>query len=356
MTRRAQIEHWLHRQWQKRGLFSLLLRPLSALVRLYTKRKALQPRATLSFTPPPIIVVGNIIVGGAGKTPVVLALCHFLREKGWQPGIISRGYGVQIGGAARVGQGILNATQFGDEPTLLAQQSGVPIAVHPKRVLALEALCQSHPEVNVIISDDGLQHQALPRDIEIIVQDERGVANGLLLPAGPLREQPTRLKQADWLITQLSAQQNLPYTPTPATASRCVTMQLWPTYFEQLSSGKRLTAVNWLAEIHQDQSCIALAAIGQPTRFFNMLQLFGIALQQQIALADHSQLAESSFSQLKAPLLLITAKDAVKYQSIADTRIWVVHVKPQFSPPTWLNELLQNLQHLQDTKSQNRDI
>lgn len=355
MSRRAQLEHWLHRQWHKRGLFSVLLRPFSALVAIYIKRKAQQPRATLHFAPPPIIVVGNIIVGGAGKTPVVLAICHFLKEKGWQPGIISRGYGVQIEGAARIGQGQLDASQFGDEPTLLAQQSGVPIAVHPKRTLALDALCQSHPEIDVIIADDGLQHQALPRDIEIIVQDGRGIANGLLLPAGPLREHPTKLQQADWLITQLSAQQDLPYTPTPARASRCVTMQLLPTYFEQLSSGQRLTAERWLTEVHKNQDCTALAAIGQPSRFFHMLEQFGISLQQQITLADHSQLAESSFSQLKAPLLLITAKDAVKYQSITDSRIWVVHVEPQFSPSTWLYELHQRLQHLHEIKNQNRD-
>lgn len=350
MTRRAQLESWLHRQWQKRGVLSILLRPFSALVSLYIKKKAQQPRAILSFTPPPIIVVGNIIIGGAGKTPVVLAICHFLKEQGWQPGIISRGYGVRIEGAARVGQGQLDATQFGDEPTLLAQQSGVPIAVHPKRVLALEALCQAHPGIDVIIADDGLQHQALPRDIEIIVQDARGVASGLLLPAGPLREHPDKLKHADWLITQLSAQQNLPYTPTPSMPSRCVTMQLWPCHFEQLSSGKCVAADTWLTEVHQNQNSIALAAIGQPKRFFNMLEQFGIALEQEIALADHGHLAVSSFSQLKAPILLITAKDAVKYQSITDSRIWVVHVKPQFSPASWLHELHQCLQHFQDTK------
>lgn len=348
MTLRAHLEQWLHRQWQKRGLFSLLLRPLSALVSLYTTRKALQPHATLRITPPPIIVVGNLIVGGAGKTPVVLALCHFLQENGWQPGIISRGYGVHISGAARVGQGELDAAHFGDEPTLLARQSGVPIAVHSMRVLALEALCAAHPEVNVVIADDGLQHQALPRDIEIIVQDERGIGNGLVLPAGPLREQPCRLQQADWLITQLSAPKKLPDTPTEQ-PSHCVTMQLWPTHFEQLSSGKRLTAAHWLQDIQQGQSCIALAAIGQPQRFFTMLQQFGIPLQQHIALADHSQLAVSTFSQLNAPLVLITAKDAVKYPSITDTRIWVVHVQPRFSPPTWLHDLQQRLQHLKES-------
>lgn len=180
MKLQAQIESWLHQQWSKKGVFSLVMRPLSKLARYYIKYQSQQPRAQLPFSAPPIIVVGNIIVGGAGKTPVVLALCEYLKNQGWQPGIISRGYGVTINGPARVGQGILSAADFGDEPSLIAQQTGVPIAVHPQRVQALTALCQQHPEVNVVIADDGLQHQALPRDIEIIVQDQRGIGNGLV--------------------------------------------------------------------------------------------------------------------------------------------------------------------------------
>lgn len=345
-NKKSKLEHWLHRQWAKRGLFSLVLRPLSLLVSAYTRRKTQQPRASLDFTAPPIIVVGNIIVGGAGKTPVVLALCQFLQEKGWQPGIISRGYGVSIKGKARVGQGQIDPKQFGDEPTLLAQQSGVPVAVHPQRIQALKALCEAHPMLDVIIADDGLQHQALGRDIEIIVQDARGIANGLLLPAGPLRESPARLGQADWLITQLLLGQKPPKTPAPEMPERCITMQLWPKHFEHLASGKKVNATDWLSLIYKDQSCIALAAIGQPVRFFNMLQQFGLTLQKKIALPDHSTLPSATLNQLNAHLLLITAKDAVKYQSINDPRIWVVHVAPQFSPATWLTDVEHRLRTL----------
>lgn len=343
MNFRAKSEQWLHRQWNKRGLFSQLLRPLSCIVSWYTNKKSQQPRAILSIKLPPIIVVGNIIVGGAGKTPVVLALCDFLKKNGWQPGIISRGYGIKITGPARVGKGQLDPTQFGDEPTLLAQQSGVPIAVHPKRVLALEALCTNYPAINVIIADDGLQHQALSRDIEIIVQDGRGVANGLVLPAGPLREAPSRLTQADWLITQLAPHQTVPHTPTPADASRCVIMRLKPSYFEQLSTGQTLSTKDWLNQ-YQSEKCTAVAGIGQPSRFFHMLEEFGIILQQCIALPDHGQFSRSSFSRLNTPLLLITAKDAVKYPSLNDPRIWIVHAAPQFTPNNWLVDLQQKLQ------------
>lgn len=342
MNLRAKLEQWLHRQWNKRGLFSQLLRPLNVIAIWYTQKKAQQPRAQPSIKTPPIIVVGNIIVGGTGKTPVVLAICDFLKKNGWQPGIISRGYGVKISGSPRVGKGQLDPAQFGDEPTLLASQSGVAIAVHPKRVLALEALCAAYPKVDVVIADDGLQHQALGRDIEVIVQDGRGIANGLLLPAGPLREIPSRLIQADWLITQLAPHQTLPHTPTPTDPSHCVIMRLRPSHFEQLSSGQILNTNDWLNQF-QAKKCIALAGIGQPARFFNMLEELGLLLEQRIALADHGQINNSSFSRLNAPLLLITAKDAVKYPSLTDPRIWIVHVAPQFTPNNWLVDLQQKL-------------
>ena len=345
MKLQAQIESWLHQQWSKKGVFSLVMRPLSKLAQYYIKYQSQQPRAQLPFSAPPIIVVGNIIVGGAGKTPVVLALCEYLKNQGWQPGIISRGYGVTINGPARVGQGVLSAADFGDEPSLIAQQTGVPIAVHPQRVQALTALCQQHPEVNVVIADDGLQHQALPRDIEIIVQDQRGIGNGLVLPAGPLREPPSRLQHADWLITQLPALSPMPATPAPATANRSVTMRLQATQMQQLHTGKRLTFGDWLAQYRQC-SMTALAAIGQPQRFFSMLEQAGLQLEQCIAHADHHPIAASTFSQQTASILLITAKDAVKCTDISDPRIWVVHVAPQFTPSTWLVDLEQKLHEL----------
>lgn len=346
MSVQAHLEQWLHRQWGRRGVMSLLLRPLSFCAERYIQHKNTQSRASLSFSPPPIIVVGNIIVGGAGKTPVVLALCEFLQAQGYRPGIISRGYGITITGNARVGQGQLDASQFGDEPTLLAQQSGVPVAVHPKRVQALQALCDTHPEINVVIADDGLQHQALPRDIEIIVQDGRGIANGLVLPAGPLRDPPHRLTQADWLITQLAPQQQLPTTPLPALKNRCITMRLWPNYFEHLRTGKKIDAADWLS-MNAHKSTAALAAIGQPKRFFSMLEQFGIPLQHHIALPDHAQPTAALFEQLNTQQLLITAKDAVKCKSISDPRIWVVHVKPQFTPTDWLFDLQQQLHEIE---------
>lgn len=350
MNLQASLEHWLHRQWAKRGLFSWLLRPLSGLSQLYIRHKQQQPRALLPTQRPPIIVVGNIIVGGAGKTPVVLALCKHLQQQGWTPGLISRGYGIKISGAPLVGQGQLEAQHYGDEPSLLAQQSGAPIAVHPQRVQALQALLSHYPRINVVIADDGLQHQALDRDLEIIVQDQRGVGNGLVLPAGPLREPPQRLQQADWLITQTTGMGALPHTPHPTSPERCVQMQLRPHRFEHLTTRQTLDLADWLSQ-HSHKKCAAVAAIGQPQRFFHMLKNHGINLQNQSALPDHGQIPPSTFSGLPAELILITAKDAVKCSQNTDSRIWVVHVEPAFSPSGWLNDLTQQLQALVHAKA-----
>lgn len=282
MSVRVRLTDWLHQQWQKKGWFSLLMRPLSTLAALFVQRKQRRyeqdPSASYR-SPVPVIVVGNIIVGGAGKTPIVLALTEQLRALGWTPGIISRGYGVKIGPSPRVGQGQLAAEQFGDEPALIAAQTQAPIAVHPRRALAAQALLTNFPAIDLIISDDGLQHLALQRDMEVVVQDARGVGNGLLLPAGPLREGPERLRSVDWLISQVVADQTAPSTPQPAEPGRTLTMNLRPHQVEHLSSGRRLNWSDWQQEYGQ-QELQALAAIGQPDRFFSMLRTCGLHLNQ----------------------------------------------------------------------------
>jgi tetraacyldisaccharide 4'-kinase len=341
MSVRVRLTDWLHQQWQKKGWFSLLMRPLSTLAALFVQRKQRRyeqdPSASYR-SPVPVIVVGNIIVGGAGKTPIVLALTEQLRALGWTPGIISRGYGVKIGPSPRVGQGQLAAEQFGDEPALLAAQTQAPIAVHPRRALAAQALLTNFPAIDLIISDDGLQHLALQRDMEVVVQDARGVGNGLLLPAGPLREGPERLRSVDWLISQVVADQMAPPTPQPAEPGRTLTMNLRPHQVEHLSSGRRLNWSDWQQEYGQ-QELQALAAIGQPDRFFSMLRTCGLHLNQTFPLPDHAALQAQDFQALHDGLVLITRKDAVKCQHLSDPRLWVVDVQPMFSRPDWIAEL-----------------
>lgn len=327
----------LHGAWLRKGILSTLLWPISWAVRATIARKYARYRNQPDLTyhsRRPIVVVGNIYVGGTGKTPVVIALVQGLQARGWQPGVVSRGYGVKIGERAVSGQGVVSAEQFGDEPALIAQSTGVPIAVHPQRSLAVKRLQRDYPHVDIIIADDGLQHLALGRDLEVLVQDDRGIGNGRVLPAGPLREPPSRRLYVDFLLTNLRADQA---DPQPVdTLARQVIMRLLPLNVVHLRSGISLEWKSWIAR-HGQGRLAAVAAIGQPERFFSMLRHAGIALTQTVALPDHDPYAVSPFTDLPADQILITAKDAVKCGHFDDERIWVVHAQPQFSDPGWLD-------------------
>lgn len=352
-----------HHVWQGKGWISTALLPLSWVAHLsfLLKRRRYrrlhdtahsrvakdtsEPARSGAPSQPgrslPIIVVGNIVVGGTGKTPVVIALTRSLLAKGWKPGIISRGYGVQVGAVPRVGQGILEASQFGDEPALIACETDAPIAVHPRRTAAMMALRTHHPEVDIIISDDGLQHLALPRDIEILVQDSRGIGNGRMLPAGPLREPAKKLQEVDYVVTNLAPGESSPaYSKT--SPARYVIMQMCPTRVQHLTSETELPWLDWL-KLYTSRRIDAIAGIGQPKRFFSMLTNQGLTLNLALGLPDHDDYAESPFLDSEADIILITAKDAVKCQRFADDRVWVVHAEPQFSPADWMDSLAIDL-------------
>lgn len=333
---KAGIERALHKAWARKGWFSLMMWPLA---KLYGAVVA-QRRARFERRPErvhhetvPVVVVGNIYVGGTGKTPVVIALTQALQARGWQPGIISRGYGVRLGDKPRSGQGQLDATQFGDEPTLIAAETQAPVCVHPDRQAAIRRLRRQYPRVDVIISDDGLQHLALGRDLEIVVQDARGTGNGRLLPAGPLREPTSRLDTVDFIINNLLPDDTAPLMPN--SMARIVNMSMQPVQVEHLLSGQRLSWEDWLAA-HGRRSCIAVAAIGRPERFFQMLSLHGATLSETRALPDHYSYAVSPFRSLDAEHILITPKDAVKCRKFDDARLYCVHPGAQFSDPAWL--------------------
>ena len=178
----------LRHAWRQRGPLARLLWPVSQLyaaaVRRQQRRWAAQPPARADV---PVIVVGNVIAGGAGKTPVTLALLEHLRARGWHPGVVSRGYGRRTTDCREVRPDSL-ALDVGDEPLLIARRAQVPVFVARQRMQAVQALRQAHPRTNVIVCDDGLQHLALARTVEICVFNDEGVGNGFLLPAGPLRE------------------------------------------------------------------------------------------------------------------------------------------------------------------------
>jgi len=358
---RSSTARWLHRQWQKRGLWARLLWPLSCLAQgyVFAKRRWYERDTKRAYRAPvPVVVVGNLYVGGVGKTPVVIALVQQLKALGFHPGVVSRGYGVKLGPTARLGQGELEADLVGDEPALISQQTHAPICVHPNRRLACQTLLNSYPEVDIIVSDDGLQHLALKRDLEIIVQDQRGVGNGWLLPAGPLREPPDRLGRVDLVITRetltptRSAEQGSTHrlkspaqpsvaAPTPRSPVELL-MWLQITAIHSLDRQINLSVKEFIA-FQKTKTTVAIAAISEPDRFFKSLTEASILYQNTLGLPDHDRFDADVFNAWQADLFLITAKDAVKCRSLRDPRIWVVVAEAAFSDPLWATKLLKQL-------------
>ncbi len=308
------MQDYLQRVWYSKnrpglGLIgmSLLFAALVGLRRrLY--RAGILPTRKL---PRPVIVVGNLTVGGTGKTPLVLWLAAALRARGLRPGIISRGYGVKAKHARRV-SALDSADQVGDEPHLLARRSQVPVAVGADRVAAARLLVG---EVDVLISDDGLQHYRLARDLEIVVIDgARGLGNGWWLPAGPLREDRRRLGQVDFVVSNGAG--------GPSGAIR---MDLRPSAVVRLSDGRREPLSLWSGR------CVhAAAGIGHPQRFFDALKVAGLKILPH-ALADHVTFKGAELSFGDGLPVLMTEKDAVKYQRWATPLHWYVEVEAELA-------------------------
>lgn len=300
----------LQRAWWAPGPrpLSLALRPLAWTYRtlLAVRRTA---HAALESTPPvlraPVVVVGNLVVGGAGKTPVVIALVEALRRDGWTPGVIARGYGARAGGI-RAARPDSTPAVVGDEPLLVARRTGVPVWVGARRVQVAQALLEAHPEVDLIISDDGLQHLPLPRQAQVVVFDARGIGNGALLPAGPLREPMTRLPPPRTVVLYNAS---APSTPWPG---HCVARRLAPPLPLQdwWSDGGlgALAPIDW--QDLRGREVLAVAGVGEPERFFTMLREQGLQVQA-LPLPDHADLSRVPWPAGDTPIL-VTEKDAVK--------------------------------------------
>lgn len=337
----ARLEAGLHAAWQHRGPAARALWPLAALHAGFWRLRRLAYargwRAT-SWAPVPVIVVGNVVVGGTGKTPLLIALAQGLRDLGWTPGVISRGYGAQAPlDAPRLGLAPLDPLAFGDEPSLIAQATGAPIAVHPRRIDAALALCRAYPKVDVILADDGLQHLALGRQIDLAVQDARGVGNGWLLPAGPLREPADRLRRVAGLVTNLAPGDSHPAPAPPGV--RAATMRLLPGLAVRLVDGRQAA----LAALPARRGIAAVAGIGQPQRFFQTLRAAGVTPDACRALPDHASFEGDPFAGLDADVILLTDKDAVKCQGRNDPRLWRVPVTAQLDDPGFFEWLHQRL-------------
>ena len=332
--KRTLAERWLQGAYQGSG-WLWPLKPLGALYQwgMARREQAYRSGKKVSWQAPvPVIVVGNITLGGTGKSPLVAWLASWLVDQGWSPGIVTRGYGGKAPHYPLFVTADTNVAESGDEPLMLAQQTGRPVVADPKRARGVQALVEAG--CDIILSDDGLQHLALARDIELLVIDgARGLGNGHCLPAGPLRESPSLLQRVDAVIVNGPVQQALP-------VDSVTTMQLAPLCWRRLEDGMRfpLTPLPFSLPVH------GVAGIGHPERFFRTLTALGISGDWH-PLADHQHFSAEALNFTDSRPIIMTAKDAVKCYDLAPPNSWVLDVEAMLPPEFeyWLTARLSAL-------------
>lgn len=310
---------WLQRAWYGEGYGHLALLPLTAVyaalsgLRRVLYRVGIKRSVELSV---PVIVVGNLVAGGTGKTPVTLFLVESLKALGYRPGIVSRGYGRRSRDLLAV-EPDSAADDVGDEPLLLRRRSGCPVVVAADRVAAARELIAE--DVDVVVADDGLQHYRLGRDVELCVVDgERGFGNGWQLPAGPLREPPARLGSVDAVLVNASSATRHPSIARLRKPAVCFTLRAERAV--RLADGHSVP----LAEL-RGREAHAVAGIGNPARFFRTLEAFGIAVRPH-PLPDHARIDPAALEFGDALDVLMTEKDAARLPATGDRRLWYVPV------------------------------
>ncbi len=316
----ARLEALLSQAWWQPapGLLARALWPLSMLHRVLLQLRFWR-RPAAQALPVPVLVVGNLVVGGAGKTPTVIAVVQALQRAGHWPGVVTRGHGrrgTQALGVHAVEPGD-DARRSGDEPLLIHRRCQVPVWVGRQRAVAAAALCRTHPEVDVLVSDDGLQHRALTRDAELVVFDERGAGNGWLLPAGPLREP---LAVAAPACRRVLYTAGLHSTALPGSLALRSIANAWPlAAWQQQTEG----AARPLAHL-RGRPLLAAAGIGAPEKFFGMLEAAGLQIER-LPLPDHFDYATLPWPAGTADVIT-TEKDAVKLaqRDLGGAAVWVV--------------------------------
>ena len=318
---KATLSAWIERAWYDNGFGRVVLLPLTLLYASVTAIRRIMYRHGLFSTvrlPVPVVVVGNIVAGGAGKTPITLFVARSLSERGWQPGIVSRGYGRQDDASVLEVTNDSSAEEVGDEPLLLARRSGCTVVVGRDRVAAAERVIQAGADV--IIADDGLQHYRLGRDFEICVIDgSRGLGNGHQLPAGPLREPATRLASTDAVLVNATGVSEMPRGldgaehPISFTLEASTASSLDGTRAESLES-------------FAGTPVAAVAGIGNPERFFQLLERHGLTVIRH-PLPDHAGFDPGSASLGADRTILVTEKDAVKLDALSPGAVWYVPVE-----------------------------
>lgn len=332
------MKQWLLKKWSTRNWLTIVLLPVSLLYRLIIAKK----RNAFLNAPPlknkvPVIVVGNIYIGGTGKTPVVIYLVNLLQKHGYKPAVISRGYGAKIDQPLLVTSESV-ANEVGDEPLLIFNSCKIPVVVNPKRISSLNYILEN-TDSNIIISDDGLQHYALNRDIEIIVFDaQKGIGNGFLLPSGPLREPFSRIKTADF--TLINGKKSFIHG---------YNFVLSIEYAQNMITGEIVKLNDLVADkIH------AVAGIGNPARFFSALKSKGLNIIAH-EYADHYPFTEKTLDFIDGFPVLMTEKDAVKCKGFAKSDWWTVPAETVFESgfvENFLDKLKQveNIRQIEDAR------
>jgi tetraacyldisaccharide 4'-kinase len=315
---------WIERYWEKVTPLAALLYPLSLVFRLAVLgRKMLYRIRILQSTrlPVPVIVVGNINVGGTGKTPLVLWVAALLTGRGLHPGIVSRGYGGP--GTVQCVAADSDPAVVGDEPVMLAQRCDVPIWVGRDRIAAANALLAAHPACDVIVCDDGLQHYRLARDVEVAVVDgEHALGNGWMLPAGPLREPRARLASVDAVVVNGAGSADM-ILHAPAVFS----MALRGGTFRNLLNPDHCVAAEYFA----GRNVHAIAGIGHPRRYFAHLQHLGLDFTAH-PFPDHHAYTAADTAPFRNDEVVMTEKDAVKCRRFATERWWALVVDAEIDP------------------------
>jgi tetraacyldisaccharide 4'-kinase len=310
--------------WSRRGFLCFLLSPIAGAYRLIIYLRHLLYKYNIKKTTKfkvPIIIIGNITVGGTGKTPLVIWLAEFLQQQGFRPGIVSRGYGSKAIYPHEVKQDN-TAAEVGDEVLLIKRRTNCPMVIAPNRVAAVRKLLTTN-NCNIIISDDGLQHYALGRDLEIAVIDaNKQFGNGFCLPAGPLREPIKRLQQVDLIVENGKS------------------MQIFPDQPYNLAEPK---LTKDLAEF-KGKTVHAVAGIGNPQRFFTMLRNFGIDVIEH-PFPDHYVFRPQDLLYDDKLMVLMTEKDAVKCQRLVNKNYWCVPVTVKFDDE-FMQYLLQSIRRV----------
>jgi len=329
----------IEERWYGRPGWLLLLSPFEWLFSFVAKnRKKFQIRKSSPFSVP-VVVVGNICVGGTGKTPTLIALVKYLQKKGHRPGVVSRGYG-RSGDELVLAKYAASVDALGDEPSIIYRATKCDVAVGKNRVEAIEVLVKRF-RCDVILADDGLQHYNMARDMEIAVVDaDRLFGNGHLLPVGPLRELPERLDDCDWVLVNSTEGEEV----MPLSHDHMFPISVAPMGVTQLQSGDTFS----LDKLNELENITAIAGLGNPGKFFRTLDALDVHYTAK-SFGDHHRYTAEDLQKQDSEVLLMTEKDAVKCKALVDGDAYYLEIRMQL-PDTMLEEFYQSLQSLIERK------